>query len=150
MHCAGRQCALCDQMKVAQRTKKALKDTPRESYQLYHTWRRWRGALISRHTALARRVVHFSPDGDACLQGPLQLSRCTSGTGAHSAGAIRLCAEGKQEWIAYAHTSRRCGAGPGGGFDINATDCDYRAFSSKVINRHAALWLPSSSSARPR
>ena len=79
MHCAGRPCALCDQMKVAQRTKKALKDTPRESYQLYHTWRRWRGALISRHTALARRVVHFSPDGDACLQGPLQLSRCTSG-----------------------------------------------------------------------
>ena len=71
MHCAGRQCALCDQMKVAQRTKKALKDTPRESYQLYHTWRRWRGALISRHTALARRVVHFSPDGDACLQGPI-------------------------------------------------------------------------------
>ena len=35
MHCAGRQCALCDQMKVAQRTKKALKDTPRESYQLF-------------------------------------------------------------------------------------------------------------------
>ena len=31
--------ALGDQMKVAQRTKKALKDTPRESYQLYRTWR---------------------------------------------------------------------------------------------------------------
>ena len=37
-------------------------------------------------------------------------------------------------------------AGPGGGFDINAADCDRRAFSSKVINRQAALWLPSSSS----
>tara|TARA_B100000809_G_scaffold58522_1_gene54998 strand:+ start:94 stop:255 length:162 start_codon:yes stop_codon:yes gene_type:complete len=41
-------------------------------------------------------------------------------------------------------------AGPGGGFDINAADCDHRALSSKVINRQASLWLPSSSSARPR
>ena len=38
-------------------------------------------------------------------------------------------------------------AGPGGGFDINAADwqCDHWVFSSKVIHRQAALWLPSSS-----
>ena len=41
-------------------------------------------------------------------------------------------------------------AGPGSGFDINAADCDHRAFSSKVIYRQAALWLPSSSSEFPR
>ena len=35
-------------------------------------------------------------------------------------------------------------------FDINAADCDHRAFSSKAINRQAALWLSSSSSACPR
>ena len=32
-------------------------------------------------------------------------------------------------------------AGPGGGFDINAADCDHWVFSSKVIHRQAALWL---------
>ena len=31
-------------------------------------------------------------------------------------------------------------AGPGGGFDINAADCDHRAFSSKVLKWQAALW----------
>ena len=41
-------------------------------------------------------------------------------------------------------------AGPGGGFDINAADCDHWVFSSKVIHRQAALWLPSSSSEFPR
>ena len=30
-------------------------------------------------------------------------------------------------------------AGPGGGFDINAADCDHWVFSSKVIHRQAAL-----------
>ena len=140
MHCAGRPYAVRPG-EGGPAHEKALKDTPREAISCIAHGDD--GVVRCSPATRPSPARSCSPDGDARLQGPPQPSRCTSGRSPfrRSNSAVR----GGQAEMDTHTLLVGVVAGPGGGFDINAADCDHWVFSSKVIHRQAALWLPSSS-----